>query len=106
MGIEDAAILGGLLEKSSKKEALHTTLHLYEELRIKRAAKIADASIGSRHFTQMEDGPEQEKRDDYLLSHPGIWKGHSNIRSPKEFLDELFGYDAYAILEGVTLEAF
>ena len=99
MGIEDSAILGGLLERYPEKETLHETLRLYEKLRLKRSAKVAAASIDSRHFTQIEDGPAQEERDRYLLDHPGICKDHINIRSRKEFLDELFGYDAYAELE-------
>jgi salicylate hydroxylase len=99
MGIEDSAILGGLLEKYPTKETLPKILHAYEQLRIKRAAKVANASIESRYFTQMPDGEKQADRDEYLLSHPGIWKGHRNIRSQKEFLDELFGYDAYAELD-------
>lgn len=43
MGIEDAAILGGLLEKCSGKEAVHTALHVYEKLRMTGTAKITDA---------------------------------------------------------------
>jgi salicylate hydroxylase len=101
MGIEDAAILGGLLEKFPHKETLPQALRLYEQLRIERTAMVAEASIGSRWFTQMEDGPEQQKRDEYLLTHPGVWSNHINIRSRKEFLDELFGYDAYRAVEQV-----
>ncbi|KAE9402179.1 FAD/NAD(P)-binding domain-containing protein [Gymnopus androsaceus JB14] len=99
MGIEDSAILAGLLEKYPSKETLPKVLMAYQRLRIKRAAKVATASISSRYFTQMPDGEKQRERDEYLLSHPGIWKGHMNIRSRQEFLDELFGYDAYAQLE-------
>lgn len=99
MGIEDSAILGGLLAKYPSPETLHETLLLYERIRLKRAAKVAHASIDSRHFTQMPDGPKQQERDDYLLAHPGIQKGHMNIRCQQEFLDWLFGYDAYKALE-------
>lgn len=99
MGVEDAAILGGVLEAYPDPENLGVSLGIYEKLRIGRTAMVAAASIDSRWFTQMEDGPEQERRDEYLLSHPGIWPNHINIRSRKEFLDELFGYDAYAALE-------
>jgi salicylate hydroxylase len=99
MGIEDSAILGGLFEKYPTKETIPHVLQAYEKLRIKRAAKVASASIESRYFTQMPDGEKQAERDAYLLSHPGIWKGHKNIRSQKEFLDELFGYDAFAELD-------
>lgn len=94
MGIEDSAILGGLLEKYPSPETLHKTLLLYEKIRLKRAAVVANASINSRYFTQMPDGPKQQDRDDYLLAHPGIQSGHMNIRSQQEFLDWLFGYDA------------
>ncbi|KAK4690386.1 hypothetical protein P7C71_g6390, partial [Lecanoromycetidae sp. Uapishka_2] len=104
MGIEDSAILGGLLSRYPQKETLHETLKVYESLRLKRTAKVAAASISSRHFTQMDDGPAQMDRDKYLLEHPGIWEGHRNIRSQKEFLDELFGYNAYAELEKVSLK--
>ena len=104
MGIEDSAILGGLLEKYPEKSTLHQTLLLYEKLRLKRSAKVAAASVSSRYFTQMEDGEEQEGRDEYLLAHPGIWEGHINIRSRKEFLDELFGYKAYDAVEKATLD--
>ena len=99
MGIEDAAILGGLLGKFPTKDTLHKSLRLYEKLRIKRTATVSNASIDSRWFTQMEDGPEQQKRDEWLLAHPGIWKGHINIRSREEFLDELFGYNAFQAIE-------
>lgn len=99
MGIEDAAILGGLLEKYPSMDMIDRVITLYEKLRIKRTATVAAASIDSRWFTQMPDGPKQEQRDAWLLEHPGIWEGHINIRSRKEFLDELFGYDAYKSLE-------
>lgn len=99
MGIEDAAILGGLLSSYPEISTLPSALKVYEELRIKRAARVAEASVDSRWFTQMCDGEEQRERDDYLLANPGIRSGHRNIRSQREFLDWLFGYDAYKVLE-------
>jgi salicylate hydroxylase len=99
MGIEDSAILGGLLAKYPSLETLHSNLLLYEKIRLKRSAIVANASIDSRYFTQMPDGPKQQARDEYLLKHPGIQEGHLNIRSQQEFLDWLFGYDAYKDLE-------
>ncbi|KAF2102918.1 FAD/NAD(P)-binding domain-containing protein [Rhizodiscina lignyota] len=105
MGIEDAAILGGLLEKYPTMDTIGKVITLYERLRIKRTARVAEASIDSRYFTQMPDGPKQEERDAWLVEHPGIWKGHINIRSRKEFLDWLFGYDAYkALNEAIQAE--
>lgn len=101
MGIEDAAVLGGILSQPDygTAETLPLALNLYEKLRIKRTAMVAEASISSRWFTQMNDGEEQRKRDKWLLEHPGISVGHINIRSRKEFLDQLFGYDAYKALD-------
>jgi len=99
MGIEDSAILAGLLEKHPSTDTLHETLLAYEKMRLKRTAKVTWASVDSRNFTQIPDGPEQEYRDEYLLANPGIRKGHRNIRSQQEFLDWLFGYDAYKELE-------
>lgn len=102
MGIEDAAVLGGLLERSPNPEMLRENLLLYQTLRLKRTATVADASIDSRWYTQMNDGPEQEARDEYCLSNPGIHVGHQNIRARKEFLDVLFGYDAFKVVEDTT----
>lgn len=106
MGIEDAAILGGILTRPeySTPSSLPQALQLYEKLRIKRTATVAAASIGSRWFTQMEDGEEQRQRDEWLLAHPGIWPNHINIRSRKEFLDYLFGYDAFKALDEALAE--
>lgn len=106
MGIEDAAILGGILSRAeySSPSTLPQALKLYEKLRIKRTAVVAAASIGSRWFTQMGDGEEQRKRDKWLIAHPGIWPEHINIRSRKEFLDFLFGYDAYKALDEALAE--
>jgi salicylate hydroxylase len=107
MGIEDAAILGGILAQPEyiTPNELPQALALYEKLRIKRAAMVAEASVSSRWFTQMDDGEAQRERDEWLLSHPGIWPGHINIRSRKEFLDDLFGYDAYQALEAGLRDA-
>lgn len=103
MGIEDSAILGGLLSKYPSISTLHQTLKIYEKLRLERTATVANVSIGSRYYTQMPDGPKQQDRDEYLLAHPGIQSGHRNVRSQQEFLDWLFGYDAYKELDDYVL---
>ncbi|KAJ7285614.1 hypothetical protein C8J57DRAFT_1285352 [Mycena rebaudengoi] len=101
MGIEDAAILGGLLSHPlySSPSTLSVAIPIYERLRTKRANRVAEASVSSRWYTQMEDGEEQRDRDAWLLLHPGIEVGHRNLRSDQAWLDELFGYDAYQVLE-------
>lgn len=102
MGIEDAAILSSLLSAFPSPTQLPRTLQLYESIRKPRTTKICAASIDSKYFTQMEDGDRQRERDQYLLEHRGIEKGHWNIRSQEEFLDELFGYDAFAVAEAAV----
>ncbi|KAJ6562814.1 hypothetical protein DFH09DRAFT_1159686 [Mycena vulgaris] len=106
MSIEDAAILGGILShpRYSSPSTLSAALPLYERLRISRTTKVATASVESRWFTQMEDGEKQRERDAWLLLHPGIEVGHINLRSDKVWLDELFGYDAYQVLEEALAE--
>jgi salicylate hydroxylase len=104
MGIEDAAVLGGLLRKYPDVSQVPRVIELYQKLRIPRTKVVAEASVDSRWFTQMPDGPRQQQRDAWLLEHPGIWRGHINIRSRKEFLDELFGYDADRELERELVE--
>lgn len=106
MGIEDAAILGGILSSPQYNtvETLPQALKLYEDIRIPRTTMVSERSVDSRWFTQMPDGPEQVERDEWLLAHPGIWPKHINIRSRKEFLDELFGYDSYKVLEAKLKE--
>lgn len=106
MGIEDAATLGGIFARVeyTSPSMLPQALKLYEKLRIKRTSAVASASIGSRRFTQMEDGEEQRERDEWLLAHPGICNDHINIRSRKEFLDYLFGYDTYKALDEALVE--
>jgi len=101
MGIEDAATLGAILSHPtfSSPSTLPQALALYEELRLERTATVAKASIESRWFTQIGDGEEQRKRDKWLLAHPGIWEGHLNLRSRREWLDELFGFDAHTAVE-------
>ncbi|KAJ7730372.1 hypothetical protein DFH07DRAFT_781643 [Mycena maculata] len=107
MSIEDAAILGGILShpRYASPGMLSAALPLYERLRLSRATKVAAASVDSRWFTQMEDGEAQRERDAWLLLHPGIEERHINIRSDKVWLDELFGYDAYQVLEDVLGES-
>jgi len=95
IGIEDSAILGGFLAKHPSPDTLHRTLLSYERIRLERADTVAHASIDSRYFTQMPDGPKQQEQDEYLLAHPGVQKGHLNIRSQRDFVDWLFGYDAF-----------
>lgn len=102
MGIEDSAILGGLLAQNPSTTTLHSTLLLYSQLREHRVARISEASIFSRWYTQMPDGPEQRARDQYCIEHPGIHVGHENIRSRKEFLNSLFGYDALKVVKDVA----
>ena len=104
MAVEDAGMLGTLLKKYPNPADLHNVLLLYEAMRKGRATMVSKASVESRYFTQLPDGRQQEERDAFLLSHQGIQKGHLNIRSQKEFLDELFGYNVFDVAAKATFD--
>jgi salicylate hydroxylase len=61
IGIEDAAILGGLLAKQPQQEALGNNLRLDEQVRIEHAQKVARESIGSRPLVHADARWPQEK---------------------------------------------
>ncbi|CAH0033308.1 unnamed protein product [Clonostachys rhizophaga] len=62
--IEDGAALGSLLWRIEAKEQLPQALKLYEQLRKNRGDAIRDAF-------HMQNGPEQEARDELFLSQLG-----------------------------------
>ena len=69
--LEDAAVLGGLLQRITSKEQLPHTLRQYERLRKSRGEAIVRETFKQRHDFHMLDGPEQEARDALFLSKLG-----------------------------------
>jgi len=60
-------VLGALQSKSQLPEALR----LYERLRKKRGESIVRETFAQRHDFHLHDGPEQQERDELMLSKLG-----------------------------------
>ncbi|KAM6529318.1 hypothetical protein FALCPG4_007457 [Fusarium falciforme] len=69
--IEDGAVLGRLLGNIQSKEKLPKVLRMYEQLRKNRGDAIVRETFKQRDAFHMQDGPEQETRDDIFLSQLG-----------------------------------
>jgi salicylate hydroxylase len=69
--IEDGAVLGNVLAALESKDQLPAALRLYEKLRKKRGEAIVRETFAQRHDFHMIDGPEQQARDDLMLSKLG-----------------------------------
>ncbi|KZV70868.1 FAD/NAD-P-binding domain-containing protein [Peniophora sp. CONT] len=63
MAVEDAGVLGALLQKVSHVDQLPTLLKAYQELRFDRCTETQRSSRLNREIFHLEDGPEQEARD-------------------------------------------
>ena len=66
--IEDGAALGYILASLESKEQLPSALTLYERIRKKRGEAIVRETFAQRADFHIPDGPEQEARDDLMLS--------------------------------------
>ncbi|KAF8610277.1 FAD/NAD(P)-binding domain-containing protein [Ceratobasidium sp. AG-I] len=103
MAVEDAAVLGALLDKHSDECSLEFLLNAYEEIRVPRASAVQKDSGANADVFHLPDGPAQQARD---LG----WKaagraGGTHGSGSQVILDptipdgELYGYDAYAAVE-------
>lgn len=66
--MEDGAVLGYVLAAVDSKKQLPDALKLYEQLRKKRGETIVKETFAQRHDFHMEDGPEQQARDELMTS--------------------------------------
>lgn len=94
--IEDGAVLGNILAAIETKDQLPAALKLYEQLRKKRGEAIVRETFAQRHDFHMVDGPEQEKRDELMLSKLGK---EIDVKFPSRWQCPqvqpwLYGYDA------------
>ncbi|KAI1863409.1 uncharacterized protein JN550_009520 [Neoarthrinium moseri] len=65
--IEDGAVLGQLLGHITSKDQLPQALKMYEKLRKARGEAIVRETFKQREAFHMQDGPEQEARDELFL---------------------------------------
>ena len=94
--IEDGAVLGNVLAALDSKSQLPEALRLYERLRKKRGEAIARETFAQRKDFHMPDGPEQQARDELMLSKLDKQidcKFPSRWQCP-EVQPWLYGYDA------------
>ena len=102
--LEDGAVLGYLLGKVSaekKEEQLPKVAELYQKLRKERGETIQKETFKQRHDFHLPDGPEQEKRDELMLSMLG---GELKADFPSRWTCPrvqrwLYGYDSYKEVE-------
>lgn len=95
--MEDGAVLGNVLGALESKADLPAALKLYERLRKTRGETIVRETFAQRRDFHMLNGPEQESRDQLMLSKLGKTidcKFPSRWQCP-EVQPWLYGYDAY-----------
>ncbi|KAJ5916700.1 FAD-dependent monooxygenase OpS4 [Penicillium tannophilum] len=99
--LEDGAVLGMLLGHMTDKAQLPRILRLYESLRKSRGEAIVRETFKQRHDFHMQDGEEQQKRDEIFLSQLGKeLKGAFPSRwTCPEVQPWLYGYDAIKEVE-------
>ncbi|KAK3718852.1 hypothetical protein LTR37_004768 [Vermiconidia calcicola] len=94
--IEDGAVFGYLLAAVRRKDQLPAALKMYERLRKERGEAIVRETFAQRADFHMHDGPEQQARDELMLSKLGKaidCKFPSRWQCP-EVQPWLYGYDA------------
>ncbi|KAG2416020.1 hypothetical protein HFD88_007212 [Aspergillus terreus] len=104
--LEDGAVLGGLLGHMQDKAQLPQILRLYEGLRKSRGEAIVRETFKQRNDFHMQNGPEQERRDEIFLSQLG-----KEIKGPfpsrwtcPEVQPWLYGYDAVQEVENAVAQ--
>ncbi|KAJ5709474.1 hypothetical protein N7493_010808 [Penicillium malachiteum] len=99
--LEDGAVLGLLLGHMTNKTQLPSILRVYESLRKARGEAIVRETFKQRHDFHMQDGEEQEKRDQLFLSQLGkeIKGAFPSRWTCPEVQPWLYGYDAIKEVE-------
>jgi salicylate hydroxylase len=105
MAVEDAMVIAECLADAKDTQDVPSLLHLYEELRKDRTRIITDGARANVDIWHLPDGPEQEVRDNKLISatnDPGEEvaevesQRHPNSWNDPTFQPWLFGFDAVA----------
>ena len=103
--LEDGAVLGYLLSKvthSSKETQLPKMAQSYSSLRKNRVESIEKEAFGQRGDFHLDDGPEQEARDELMIE--ALLAGEPRANFPSRWTNPkvqkwLYGYDAYRVAE-------
>jgi len=102
--IEDGAVLGYILShlpSTDPRSKLAAALHLYQRLRKQRGEAIAKETFAQRHDFHLPDGPEQQARDELMLSKlDAVVEGRFPSRWQCPVVQPwLYGYDAFEEVE-------
>lgn len=106
--IEDGAVLGLVLSPDHgfrNRSQLPRTLRIFEDLRKARSESIASETFKQRKDFHLRDGPEQEARDELMLSM--LQSGEVEAPFPSrstcpEVQGWLYGYDAMQEVSAAT----
>lgn len=105
MAVEDGAVIGFLLgrlqsnpalwSEEGNKDAITTTLKLYESLRKQRTTVNVLGAVQARVFYHLSDGSEQLERDRLLSELPhSRWESHCKWNwGDAEYQQALLGFD-------------
>ncbi|KAJ7619762.1 hypothetical protein DFH06DRAFT_1010944 [Mycena polygramma] len=108
MAVEDAAVLGILLEHISHRGQLGTLLHAYQEIRYTRTRETQIAALANHHIFHLEDSPAQQARDESMRAAMETAlarergecaddaEGNANVWADRRKSQSQFGYDAEA----------
>jgi salicylate hydroxylase len=94
--LEDGAVLGHVLAALESKAQLPQALDMFQRLRKKRGEAIVRETFAQRKDFHMPNGPEQQARDELMLSKLG---GEIDVKFPSRWQcpvvqSWLYGYDA------------
>ena len=100
--IEDGAALAECIARATDLATIPSALHAFEEIRRPRCEIIQAGSRSNGDIWHMQDGPEQQKRDQDMLATMTDRKSkRASSPNPNRWSDEkfqpwLFGYDTIA----------
>jgi len=113
MAVEDGAIIGHLLgalntklqneniPESHRSHSISQVLQLYESLQKHRSTQNVLGAKNNRAFYHMEDGPEQQKRDEELLRHTWTNEPSQYRWCDMQYNADLLGVDVLKIAQQV-----
>lgn len=104
--LEDGAVLGHVLAALKSKAQLPQALQMFQRLRKQRGESIVRETFAQRADFHMLNGPEQEARDELMLSQLGK---EIDVKFPSRWQCPvvqpwLYGYDARKETEAALLE--
>lgn len=98
MGIEDGCVIGEAIGKIKSKKDLKLAIQVYDQVRIKRCAKIVQMSRDMGTIMHLQDGPAAKSRNE-IMKLPFPLKGDPNLWRDPINAEWLYGFDAFEATE-------